>query len=129
MAIFNIANESLTNIATVFSNRALKVAQAYSYFAVPSASATGVVLSTSGILHAINFQNTATAACMFWIFDCAGPTAGAIGVSASAVARYDLTSIPKHTDIYNCIINGGLTYRLSGTEGTDGILITYSAAT
>ena len=125
---------SMTNIAYVFSNRSLKVSQAYSYFAVPSASGTGTVFSGAGILHSISFQGTATAGTVFWLFDCDGATAGAIGTSASAVARYFFpgASVPTpggNGAILNAIIGGGLRYRLSAAEGLDGITITYSAAT
>lgn len=116
----------------VFSNRAARTMAAYNYFAVPSASGTGTVFSGAGVLHSIVFQGTATAGTVFWLFDCDGATAGAIGNSASAVARvfFPGASVPApgNNFIFDAIINGGLRYRLSATEGLDGITITYTTA-
>ena len=128
MSIVNIASQTdSSKIAGVFANGALKTQGGFTYAALSSASATGTVFSGAGVLHSIIIGNTATAGTMLWLFDCDGATAGAVGVSASAVARFDLTSAVRGSYLYDAIINGGLRYRLSGAEGLDNVTITYAS--
>ena len=128
MAIVNVVDETSFKSQRVFSNGAARGMAAFNYYALPSASATGSVATSAGVLHSIIFQSSATAATYLWLFDCAGASAGAIGTSASAVARFDLTSVTRGTYLFDAIFNGGLRYRLSGAEGCDGITVTYSLA-
>lgn len=124
----NISDEvTPSRTASVFSNKSLRVMPAYTLYAVPSASASGVIASQACVLHSVTFQTTSTAGAAFWLFNCA-TTAGAIGNSASAVARFD-DGHGRESYIFDAICGSGLTYRLSATEGTSGITITYSLAT
>ena len=126
MAIVNIVSQTdSSKIAGVWGNGSLRTQYGFNYFAVPSASGTGVVMSVPGVLHSVVIGNSATAGTMFWLFDSAS-VAGVIGVSASAVGRYDLTTIGRRTDIFDAILGSGLTYRLSGAEGCDNLVITYT---
>lgn len=128
MALINISDEvTPSRTATVFSNKALKTVNAFTAYSVPSASGTAVIAAAACILHSVTFQTTSTAGANFWLFNCAA-TAGAIGNTASAVARFD-DGHGRESYIFDAILGSGLTYRLSGTEGTSGITITYALAT
>jgi hypothetical protein len=125
MAIQLIADETYPDrTAKVYSSKALRVSEAYNYYSVPSATATGAILTSAGILHSVIFGSSA-AGTKFWLFDSAG-TANDIGNSASAVARFEGGAASKQV-IFNALLNSGLCYRLSAIS-QDGITIVYSAA-
>jgi len=111
--------------AKVFSNRAVKVVPAYSYFFIPnSAAATGVILAAAGVLHSVVFQDSATATTYLVLSDNA-TTVGEVGNSASAVAQFG--TITKNTFILDALLNSGLTYRVTGSA-IGPTVITYAAA-
>lgn len=113
--------------AKVYNNKALRVTNSYSYYSVPSGTATGAISTTGGILHSVTFGASAAGA-KFWLFDVSGGgSAGDIGASASAVARFEGGS-HNRTHIFDAIFSGGLTYRLSA-QVADGITVVYTTAT
>lgn len=126
MALQIIADETnLANTAKVYSSKALRTANAFSYVFIGSATATGVIAAAAGILHSVVFCDSATATTFLQLSDNA-TTALAIGdVSASAIALFG--TITKNTFIFNALFNSGLTYRLSGTAGAPTV-ITYQLA-
>lgn len=128
MALQFIADETnVSRTARVFSDGALRAHKAFTVYSVPSGTATAAVTTAAAILHSVTFGASAAGA-KFWLFDVsAGGSAGAIGTSASAVARFEGGS-HNRTHIFDAIINGGLTYRLSAAD-CDGITLTYSVAT
>ena len=125
MAIFNIANESMTNIAYVYSNLAIKTTSPYNFLYLPgSAEATGVISSLPCILHSVQFQDSATATTYLVLANSAS-VAGSVGNSASAVAIFG--TITKNTFPMNVALSAGLTYRVTGSA-IGPTLITYSVA-
>lgn len=112
MAIFNIANESLTAIANVYSNRALKTTSPYEFLFLPgSAATTGVIAAQNCILHSVMFQDTATAT-TYLVLSNSINTVGTVGDSASAVAQFG--TITKGIFPFNVLLSG-LTYRVTGS--------------
>lgn len=122
MPLFQLSDETRTNrTAEVFATKGLRTEGRYKAYIVPSGTATAAVFAGTGVLHAVSFGASA-AGSKFWLFDSNG-SAGDIGVSASAVARFEAGS-HNRTHILDAIINGGLNYRLSAIA-TDGIVLTY----
>ena len=123
MAIMTISNESGTSNATVFSNGALKTANVFSHFYIPtSATATGAISTTPCILHSVSFQDSATATTYLVLTNGAIP--GGVGDSASCVAQFG--TITKNTFPFNVVLNS-LSYRVTGTA-LGPTVITYSVA-
>ena len=125
MAIFNIANEAGTNIASVLSNRALKTASVYEFLYLPgSAATTGVISSAPCVLHSVQFQDSATAT-TYLVLSNSASVVGTVGDSACAVAQFG--TITKNTFPMNIALSQGLTYRVTGSA-IGPTLITYSVA-
>lgn len=122
MALVNIVDESrLERRATVFANNSLKSESRFAYVGVASGTATGSILTNGGVLHSVIIGGSAAGG-KFWLFDSAG-TAGAIGASASAVARLE-TATRGHF-IFDAILGAGLQFRLSAAD-CDGITVVYA---
>ena len=124
-AKFSIADEVQDDrVAQIFSDKSVRTSQRYTYYTVPSGTATAAIATTGGVLHSVIFTSSAAGA-SFWLFDSAG-TANDIGNSASAVARYSGigASNGSGTHLYNAILGSGLTYRLSAAVA-DGITVVY----
>lgn len=112
MAILQIGNESATNIAYVYSSKALKTTQAYSFLYLPgSAATTGVIAASPCILHSVMFQDSATAT-TYLVLSNSVDTVGTVGDSACAVAQFG--TITKNTFPINAALSG-LTYRVTGS--------------
>jgi hypothetical protein len=113
MSIFQVSDESVGNIASVLSNKGLKVSQAYSYVFLASGAATGNIAPSPGILHAVIFQDSATATTYLGLYDMSDTaSAQVLGNSASAIAVFG--TITKNTFPMNVIFNK-LNYRVSGS--------------
>lgn len=127
MPQFFLTDETNTSYTSrVFSSKALRVADAHTYYSVPSGTASGAISTAAGILHSVIFGASA-AGSKFWLFDVSGGgSAGDIGNSASAIARFEGGTANRQI-IFDAIFNGGLTYRLSAAV-QDGITVVYSVA-
>jgi hypothetical protein len=124
MAILQLGNESATNLAYVFSNKALKINQAYSWYQLASASATAIIAGGPGILHAVIFNDSATATTIMSLTDSA-TVANQIGdTSAGCVAQFG--TIAKNLFQFNLVFNSGLCVRVSGSINPTTII--YSLA-
>lgn len=111
MAIFNISNDTGSNIAYVHSNGSLKAAPVYSFLYIPnSATATGAVTTSPCILHSVMFQDSATATTYLVLSNAAIP--GGVGDSASCVAQFG--TITKGTYPLNVALSA-LSYRVTGS--------------
>lgn len=121
MSIVNITDEAdSSKTATVFADKSLKTESRFSYYLLPSGTATAAILSNSGFLHAIVCTvSAATTSLQFFN----STTAGAIGTSASAIAIFD--SLTRGTLIFDAILGSGLTYRLSAADAA-GVVVVYS---
>lgn len=125
MAIFTIVDESNTNSAYVFSNKAVKTALAYQMLYLPgSAATTGVIAAGPCILHSVMFQDSATAT-TYLVLSNNPSSVGVVGDSASAVAQFG--TITKNTFTFNSVLSQGLTYRVTGSA-IGPTVITYSLA-
>lgn len=113
MAILQIGNEAATNIASVFSNKALKISQAYNYRQLASASATAVVAAGPGILHAVIFNDSATATTVMSLTDSATVAKQIGDTSAGCIAQFG--TILKGYFPFNLAFGSGLCVRVSGS--------------
>lgn len=113
--------------AKVFSSRALKVSEAYSYYTVPSGTATGVIAAGPGILHSVVFTQSATAGALLHLTDSATVALTVGDNSASAIGKEFEPLAARNTYLFDAIFNSGLCYRLSA-QNCGGIIITYSVA-
>jgi len=121
-AKFTVADETRDDrTAEVFADKSLRTRSEFTYYSVPSATATAAISTGGGMLHSVIFGASA-AGSKFWLFDSAG-TANDIGDTASAVARFEGGS-GNNQFTFNSILNSGLTYRLSAAV-TDGITVIY----
>lgn len=124
MAILQISNESVTNIAYVHSNKSLKAAPVYDFLYLPgSAATTGVIAAGPCILHSVMFQDSATAT-TYLVLSNSVDTVGTVGLSASAVAQFG--AITKNTFPFNVALNG-LCYRVTGSAIGPTVIV-YSLA-
>lgn len=123
MAVVNIVSQTdSSKIAGVWGNGSLRTQSGYSYVVIGSASATGVIAATSGVLHNITITDSATATTILQLTDSASVALQVGDNSASAVAI--LGTLTKNTFLYDAIFNNGLCYRLSGSANP--ITITYT---
>jgi len=112
-------------VADVFKSGALETLSYYNYIGVPSGTASGNLLPDGDIiLHTVNITNTATKA-IFTLGDhlsADGSAATVAGVSASAICIIDCTV--RGSYLFDCFVDKGLQYRLSGID-LSGIVVTY----
>jgi len=115
-------NDSRT--ADVLPGGALEVAPVYSYALINSGTGTGCIFAGNALLHTVVVANTAAAGSVFVISASvsAAAVADAVGSSASAVAIIDNGA--RQTYLFDCLVGGGLSYRLSGID-CKGITVTY----
>jgi len=110
----------------VLPGGALEVAPIYSYYLVPSGTATAQIYAGNAYLHSVNVTNTAAKG-LFCVSATvsAAAVADCAGSTASAVAIADLTT--RGSYIFDCYVAGGLAYRLSGIDCL-GVTVSYRAA-
>lgn len=115
-------NDSYT--ADVYADGCLKAGEEYIFVRIPSGTASGNIVSTSGkyLLHTVIFGNSGSG-----VFVVGNMTAnGASGItsqdSGSALC-FRAASVP-YSVLVDAVFDRGLVYRLTGLD-TDGIAVTY----
>ena len=115
-------NDSFT--ADVYQDGALKAGEQYIYARIPSGTASGDIVSTSGkyLLHTVIFANSGSG--IFLVGDMTAGGASAISSQLSASGlKFAAASVP-YSVLVDATFSRGLVYRLTGVD-TEGIAVTY----
>lgn len=125
---FQIVDETYPDRSTkVYSNKAMRSTHAFSYYMIPSGTATGVIAAAPGILHSVVFTQSATAGALLGLTDSATVALGIGDNSASAIAVGLEPVAGRTTMLFDVIFNSGLCYRLSA-QNCGGAIVTYTVA-
>jgi len=106
----------------ILQSGAAEVTQLYQYKFIASGTASGTVYGGSCVLHSVSITNTAAAASLLMLGDCAEASTLSTQTTTSAVAIINPGG--RATYLFDALIGTGLQYRLSGLD-CQGITITY----
>lgn len=124
-AKFSVTDETRdSRTQQVFQSKHASVSERYTYYIVPSGTATASIFTGAGFLHAIVVQSSAAASILGINDNADSASAAAIGNTVSAVCYH--SGLIRGSYTINAIINNGLNYRLSAADHNGGVILVYS---